>query len=104
MWQARLGVSTGGTTGGGTTGGTGPQQRASLHEGDTGPAVAALQRFLNDTFPLYSHIDLGPQRYGPQTVAVVAEFQRRAGVTGPDADGRTVGPRTWAALERFGFR
>jgi hypothetical protein len=37
------------------------------------------------------------ERYGPQTVAVIAELQRRAGVTGPDADGTTVGPRTWAA-------
>jgi Putative peptidoglycan binding domain len=78
--------------------------RASLRAGDTGPAVAALQRFLNATFPAYSHIDLRPQRYGPQTIAVVAEFQRRAGVSGPDADGRVVGARTWAALERFGFR
>ena len=99
VWQSRLNGS----------GGPGPVvtpevQRPPLHEGDTGPAVAALQRFLNATFPLYSHIDLGPDRYGPQTVAVVAEFQRRAGVTGPDADGRTVGPRTWAALEHYGFR
>jgi hypothetical protein len=98
VWQARLGSPDG-------TSGDVPQvPRPSLHEGDTGPAVAALQRFLNDTFPLYSHIDLGPERYGPQTVATVAEFQQRAGVTGPDADGRTVGPRTWAALEHYGFR
>jgi hypothetical protein len=75
-----------------------------LREGDTGPAVAALQKWLNATFPAYSHIDLGPQRYGPETVAVIAEFQRRAGVTGPDADGRIVGPRTWAALEHYGYR
>jgi peptidoglycan hydrolase-like protein with peptidoglycan-binding domain len=101
VWQSRLAGN--GGNGGPTTVGTPQVQRPSLHEGDTGPAVAALQRFLNATFPLYSHIDLGPERYGPQTVAVVAEFQRRAGVTGPDADGRTVGPRTWAALERFGF-
>jgi peptidoglycan hydrolase-like protein with peptidoglycan-binding domain len=101
VWQTRLGGSAG----------PAPDvipvvphvQRPSLHEGDTGPAVAALQKFMNATFPLYSHIDLGPDRYGPQTVAVIAEFQRRAGVTGPDADGRTVGPRTWAALEHFGF-
>jgi hypothetical protein len=33
-----------------------------------------------------------------------AGFQRRAGVTGPDANGRTAGPRTWVALEHFGFR
>jgi hypothetical protein len=94
VWRSRLG-------GGGGNGG--PRQHAPLREGDTGPAVAALQKFLNATFPAYSHIDLGPQRYGPQTVAVVAEFQRRAGVTGPDADGRIVGPRTWAALDSFGF-
>jgi GH25 family lysozyme M1 (1,4-beta-N-acetylmuramidase) len=65
--------------------------------------VAALQAWLNGTFPLYSKIDLGPQRYGPETVKVVAEFQRRAGVTGSAADGRTIGPATWAALERFGY-
>lgn len=92
VWQSRLG----------TSGGHPPMQ--PLHQGDTGPAVGALQTFLNDTFPLYSHLDLD-QQYGPQTAAVVAEFQRRAGVTGPgvDVDGRTVGPLTWAALERFGF-
>jgi hypothetical protein len=98
-WQSRLAGSAGPTPN------VVPQgQRPTLHEGDTGPVVAGLQKFLNATFPLYSHIDLGPERYGPQTVAVVAEFQRRAGVTGPDTGGRTVGPRTWAALEHFGFR
>lgn len=99
VWESRLAGS-----GGPPPNGTPQGQRPTLHEGDTGPAVAALQKFLNATFPLYSHIDLGPERYGPETVAVVAEFQRRAGVTGPDADGRTVGPHTWAALERYGFR
>jgi Putative peptidoglycan binding domain len=109
MWQSRLAGSGGPAPAAGPapTAATPPAaaagQRPTLHEGDTGATVAALQRFLNATFPLYSHIDLGPERYGPQTVAVVAEFQRRAGVTGPDADGRTVGPRTWAALEHFGF-
>ena len=53
--------------------------RPSLREGDRGPAVAALQSWLNATFPSFSQIDLRPQRYGPQTVAVIAEFQRRAG-------------------------
>jgi hypothetical protein len=99
VWRSRLGGDGGDIPGGGP----GPKH-APLREGDTGPAVAALQKFLNATFPAYSHIDLGPQRYGPQTAAVIAEFQRRAGVTGPDADGTIVGPRTWAALERFGFR
>jgi hypothetical protein len=33
----------------------------------------------------------------------VAEFQRRTGITGPDADGSVVGPRTLAKLQTFGF-
>ena len=66
----------------------------------------ALQKFLNRTFPGDPQIDLTPKRYGPQTAKVVAEFQRRAGVSGPGVSptGRQVGPRTWAALEHFGFR
>lgn len=82
------------------------QDRPLLRVGDTGPVVSALQKFLNRTFPAYSHIDVGPRRYGPQTVKVVAEFQRRAGVSGSgvSSTGRFVGPPTWAALERFGFR
>lgn len=91
------------------SGGQGSEQppvtgRRTLREGDTGDAVAALQAWLNRTFPSYANIDLRPRRYGPQTVEVIAEFQRRAGVTGPDANGRVVGPRTWAALERHGYR
>jgi hypothetical protein len=80
--------------------------RPTLRDGDTGAAVAALQRFLNRTFPAYSHIDLAPKRYGPQTAKVVAEFQRRAGLSGQGVSptGRFVGPPTWAALEHFGFR
>ena len=85
---------------------TPPPDRATLREGDTGPAVAALQRFLNKNFPAYSKIDLAPKRYGPQTAKVIAEFQRRAGVSGPgvSAAGRFVGPPAWGALEHFGFR
>lgn len=81
-------------------------QRPTLREGDTGPAVSALQRFLNKNFPAYSHIDLVPKRYGPQTAKVIAEFQRRAGVSGPGVSvgGHFVGPPAWGALEHFGFR
>lgn len=77
---------------------------ASLRQGDTGPAVAKLQAWLNRMYPAYSRIDLGPQRYGPQTVAVVREFQKRSGVAGSDADGTVIGPRTWAALLAAGYR
>lgn len=72
-----------------------------LREGDTGAAVALFQRWLNVTFPAYSRIDLGPQRYGPQTVAAVAEFQRRSGI---DGDGRNVGRATLAAARTLGYR
>lgn len=96
-WRTRLRGSSP-TTGGQNSG------RAQLREGDTGPAVVALQRWLNAMYPAYSRIDLVPQRYGPQTVAAVKEFQRRAGVTGADADGTLVGPRTWAALTAAGYR
>lgn len=83
---------------------TAPAVGGSLAEGATGPHVRRLQEWLNRMFPAYSNIDLGPGRYGPQTVAVVREFQRRAGVTGADADGTVIGPRTLAALAREGFR
>jgi hypothetical protein len=80
--------------------------RPTLREGDTGAAVLALQKFLNATFPSYSSIDVAPKRYGPQTAKVVAEFQRRAGVSGAGVSttGKLVGPPTWVALEHFGFR
>ncbi|GAA1402051.1 hypothetical protein GCM10009613_61360 [Pseudonocardia kongjuensis] len=79
-------------------------QGGYLAEGDTGDYVQHVQRWFNTTFPAYARIDLAPKRYGPQTVAVVREFQRRAGVTGPDADGTNVGPRTLAAMRQHGFR
>lgn len=85
-WRARVH----GVTGGNTT----------LSEGSTGPAVLKLQLWLNLMFPSYSRIDTAPQRYGPQTIAVVKEFQRR---TGLQADG-VVGPATWAKLLSYGYR
>ena len=42
--------------------------------------------------------------YGDQTKAGVAEFQDRVGITGPDADGSIVGPRTLKELVQRGFR
>ena len=97
-WQARLrGTS---STAPPASGATPP----GLKQGDTGPGVAKLQAWLNATYPAYSKLDLGPQRYGPQTVAVIREFQRRSGVTGSDADGTIIGPRTWAKLLEAGYR
>jgi hypothetical protein len=42
--------------------------------------------------------------YLDQTKAVVAAAQRQAGVTGPDADGTTIGPRSKAAFYARGAR
>lgn len=41
--------------------------------------------------------------YGEQTVAVVKAAQAQCGVTGPDADGTTIGPRTSAAFAARGI-
>jgi hypothetical protein len=67
--------------------------------------VVALQRWLNaydwrPNLPL-----LTPDgSYGDKTVTVVAAAQRQCGVTGADANGRTVGPRTCAAFAARGAR
>lgn len=81
-------------------------QHPTLQFGDVGPVVLRVQTFLNRTFPMYSRIDLVPRRYGPQTAGVVTEFQNRAGVVGQGVHplGRTIGLRTWAALETFGYQ
>lgn len=68
------------------------------------PAVAHLQEFLARVFRSYAGDLPATGNYLDQTKAVVAEFQRRAGVTGPDADGSVCGPRTNAALAGFGYR
>jgi hypothetical protein len=66
--------------------------------------VANLQTFLRHTFPAYAGDLPSTGNYLAQTVAAVAEFQDRAGVTGEDADGTVVGPRTNPALARYGYR
>lgn len=79
--------------------------RPVLREGEQGALVLQLQKFMNRTFPLYPHLEVVSKIYGPQTSNVIAEFQRRAGVSGAGVltNGRQIGPPTWAALEFFGF-
>lgn len=79
--------------------------RPLLRQGDSGALVQKVQKFMNRTFPLYSHLEVTSKIYGPETAKVIAEFQRRAGVSGEGvlANGRQIGPPTWAALEFFGF-
>ena len=69
------------------------------------PRVAGMQRFLNahDWTP---NLPLLPVtgNYLDGTVAVVRAAQAQCGVTGPDADGRIVGPRTSVAFAARGAR
>jgi len=69
------------------------------------PRVMALQRFLN-AYGWRPALPLLPVtgNYLDQTVAVVRAAQAQCGVTGPDADGTVVGPRTSAAFAARGAR
>ena len=73
--------------------------RRTLSEGATGDDVLKLQTFMNTNFSKYSKIDLTPKRYGPQTIAVMKEFQKRSGLM---QDGIT-GSATYTELAKFGF-
>lgn len=70
------------------------------------PLVARVQDWFRDNFPRYAGDLPKPStgNYLDMTVRVVKEFQRRASVTGPDADGTIIGPRTWAAMRRNGWK
>jgi peptidoglycan hydrolase-like protein with peptidoglycan-binding domain len=70
--------------------------------GERNERVMKLQWFMTTTFPSYN-MYRPTGYYGLATVAGVAEFQRRTGITGPDADGKVVGPRTLRELGKFGF-
>jgi N-acetylmuramoyl-L-alanine amidase len=66
------------------------------HSGDRGEPVRDIQRRLTGLgFPVDTD-----GNYGPQTVAVVGQFQESRGLP---ADG-IVGPETWSALVEAGFR
>lgn len=70
--------------------------------GERNDLVRTLQQFMTSAFPSYN-----PYRptgyYGLATAEGIAEFQKRTGITGPDADGKTCGPRTMAELRKHGF-
>lgn len=73
------------------------------HYGERNDRVGTLQRFMVANFPSYNKYS-PTGFYGDQTKAGIAEFQRRVGVTGPDADGSIVGPRTMNKLRENGFQ
>lgn len=76
-----------------------PAALPTLVLGFRSTAVGRLQAGLNAKFPAYSHLKVD-NSFGPATLAVVKEFQRRTGLV---ADGR-VGPATRAKLEKYGIR
>ncbi|MGE0359012.1 MAG: peptidoglycan-binding protein [Burkholderiales bacterium] len=82
-----------------------PATLPTLRYGDRGTAVAQLQRFCN-AYDWTPDLPLLPVTgyYGDQTVRVVALAQAQCGVTGSDADGTIVGPRTNAAFAARGYR
>lgn len=67
--------------------------------------VAAFQRQSN-AYPWAPELPVLPAtgNYLDQTRDLVARIQAQVGITGPDANGETIGPRTKAALAQRGFR
>lgn len=90
--------------------GRGDSFRADI--GDQGPEVEELQHDLNTFAPAYSHL-VEDGVYGQHTADVVEEFAHRSALEQhtpaadraglADADGRNVGPRLAAALNRDGL-
>jgi lysozyme len=70
-----------------------PATRATISSGSTGQNVKDVQSTLNKNYPAYSHLTVDGI-FGPATLAVVKEFQQRAGLV---VDG-IVGPATYAKL------
>jgi len=85
---------------GATSSVSGPAGLPQLEEGDSGPAVLHLQRFLKRYAPSYAGQLVADGEYGPHTIAAVSEYQKRLGLP---VVGR-VGPRTNAALWQAGYR
>jgi N-acetyl-anhydromuramyl-L-alanine amidase AmpD len=67
------------------------------------PVVKKAQGFFQARYSYAKDLP-ATGNYLDQTVAVVKEFQARTGVTGPDANGRVIGPRTYAAMRREGWQ
>lgn len=82
---------------------SGADSLPGLEEGQKGEVIRRLQSFFNANYPAYSDLPVTGW-YGPQTTAVVAEFQARSGIDTPDADGSIIGPKTNAALWAAGWR
>lgn len=71
-----------------------PAGRPTVRQGDKNDHVRDLQSRLKNSYPAYAKHLVADGDFGPKTLAVVKEFQRRAGLV---VDG-VVGPATWRAL------
>lgn len=67
------------------------------------PVVRKVQAFFRARYSYAKNLP-ATGNYLDMTVAVVKEFQLRTNVTGPDANGRVIGPRTYAAMRREGWK
>jgi hypothetical protein len=85
--------------------GDGSQLPTLRHGMKNDPRVASLQRFLNmeDWAPALPLLPV-TGNYLDKTRDVVRAAQAQSGVTGPDADGTIVGPRTNRAFWARGWR
>lgn len=82
-----------------------PNTLPTLQKGMTSPHVALFQKASNDA-PWSPELPLLPVTgfYGDQTTEIVRRAQAQRGITGPDANGTVIGPRTKAAFAAFGLR
>lgn len=79
----------------------GPDSIPDMSFGQTSADIRHLQDWCNHELAAYSHLPVTGY-YGLMTTAVIAEFQRRVGIT--NGDGRNVGKRTKAGLWALGYR
>lgn len=80
-----------------------PNTIPTMRYGERSENVRRLQQFMTSHFESYNQY-YPTGYYGLMTRDGIAEFQRRTGITGPDATGEIVGPRTKMQLWRHGFR
>lgn len=104
VWRQRLAGAAAPTPPVKPSGGDGSQLPTLTYGMRGSAAVGRLQTFMRDNYPAYAKTLPTTGNYLEQTADVIATFQARSGITGPDADGRTVGPRTKAALWAAHFR
>lgn len=74
--------------------------------GDNDERVGFLASFMRKNFPKYTKAAALGNYYGPNLKSSITEFQRRARVAGRynDAIDGNTGPKTYAALQSYGFK